>query len=222
VVNAILSEFPSRDKRRYYFWAYPPLSVEREDFQKAYSRKTYHACERYGNSDKFYPRNVFSDQMILPVSRPDRFLFEIDQATIDAWKSNRKNTHVLFGKWLINVKKEEADDVWHDLSESIKSGKLPYRAKISTGKENWYLRDIGKRIRQICLYTPNYLWRKDVRKARTALKRFGFHSRLYYRPDILTIFEVQTVTWSDFDRSIFRFLRKHGISRLETRHRYYG
>jgi hypothetical protein len=196
--------------------------VEHGVFQKAYSRKILPDCKKYGESDKFYPRNVFSDPMKLPVSRLDRFLFEIDRATIDALKANPKNTHVLFGKWLIKVEKEGADVVWHDLSESIKSGKLPYRAKISTARENWYLRDLGKRKRQICLYTPNYLWRKDVRKARIALRRFGFHSRLYYRPDILTILEVQTVAWSDFDRSIFRFLRNHGIFGLETRHRYYG
>jgi len=176
----------------------------------------------YSESGKLFPRNVFSEQRILPETRIDKFLFAIDQAMIDAVQANPRNPFILFGKWLIIVKREAADEIWHELSENIESGKLPYRAKISTARINSYLRDLARKKRRICLYTPNFLCRDDVRKARISLRRFGFRSRLYYRPDVLTILEAQSVQLSNFDRSIFKYLRERGVSKLVTKHRYSG
>ena len=141
---------------------------------------------------------------------------------IEALTAKPWNPYILSGKWLIKVNKKEADDVWNDLSANIESGKFHHRAKISTAKTNYFLRDVGKGKRLICFYTPNFLWRGDVRRARIELRRFGFRAKLHYRPDILTILETYSVASSPFERNIFRTLRKNGVSKLETRHRYYG
>jgi hypothetical protein len=197
------------------------LSVEHKAWKKANSWVSSNS-RRYSESGKLYPRDVFSKKMILPVTSVDKFLFKIDNAMIEALKANPRNPFILFGKWLIPVKIQEADDVWHDLSENIQSGNVPYRAKISTARMNLSLGNLGRERRLICFYTPNFLWRDDVRKARIALRCFGFGSRLYYRPDILTVLEAQSVAWSDFDRGIFNHLRRHGVFKLQTKHRYYG
>jgi len=220
-VKRILSKFPSREKRQHFIWAYPPFSLEREAWKKANYWISLHS-RSYSESGKLYPRDVFAEEAILPVTSVDKFLIRVDQAMINALDDNPRNPFIMFGKWLIKVKKGDADDVWRELSERIESGKLRYDAKISTARRNLSLRGLGKEKRLICLYTPNFLWRDDVRKARIALRRFGFSSRLYYRPDVLTVLEAKTVAGLDFDRSIFKYLRKHGVSNLETKHRYYG
>jgi len=176
----------------------------------------------YKESGKFYSPNVFSDELYVPRTEVDKIRMAIDHSVIDAVSENPKNPFVLFGKWLIRVGREEVDDLWESLTCDIESGRLPYRAKISTARKNLDLGDTPKGKHLICIYTPNYLWREDVRAARILLRKSGVHPRLYYRPDVITILEPRSVAGTDFDRVIFRHLRKYGVKRPEISYRYYG
>jgi len=177
----------------------------------------------YKNSGKTYSRSIFSDTIHIPLTKVDKFLAAIDYALIDAVIEDPRYPFVLFGKWLIRVDREKANETWHELTHRIETGGLPYTAKISTVRNNPSLRDtVSKRKHLICIYTPNYLWREDVRKARLLLKKSGFTSRLYYRPDIITIIESRSVAGTDFRRSIFNHLRRYDVKDLEVKYRYFG
>lgn len=158
----------------------------------------------------------------MPSTGIGRFLMGIDHGAIDAITKNPKNLKILAGKWMIYVDRKDADDVWKQLSHHIESGRLPCRAKISTARENAYLIDKPKSRHLICVYTPNFLWRENVRKVRLLLKDCGFRSKLYYRPDIITVLEMGHVNGTRFKPSIFTYLRKHRVRSLKIKHRYFG
>jgi hypothetical protein len=214
-------QFPSKEKRGYFIWSYPVLSIERKSWKAARARISTN-LSAYKESGKLYPPNILSNTPNPPKTQVDKFAMAIDNAAIDAVIANLKNPFVLFGKWLIRVDRNEVDGVWKRFACDIESGKLPYRAKISTARKNLSLKDTPKGKHLICVYTPNYLWREDVRAARILLRKSGFHSRLYYRPDIITILELGSVAGTDFDRVIFRYLRNYGVKRPEISYRYYG
>lgn len=214
-------QFPSKDKREYFIWSYPALNIERRSWRSATAWVSLN-IPVYKESGKLYSQDILSSRLIEPKTDVDKFLMAIDHAVIDAVIANPKNPFVLFGKWLIGVDREEVDDVWERLACNIESGRLPYRAKVSTARKNLTLRDTPKGKHLVCVYTPNYLWREDVRAARILLRKSGFHSRLYYRPDVITILELGSVAGTDFDRDIFAYLRKYGVKRPEINYRYYG
>jgi hypothetical protein len=176
----------------------------------------------YRGSGKLHPMNILAHGLIEPKTHIDKFLMAIDHAVMDAAIADPKNLSPFFGKWLIKVDRGEVDRVWKRLSYQIERGKIPYRAKVSTARKNPTLRDTPKGKHLICIYTPNYLWREDVRAARSFLREFGYHSKLYYRPDVITILETGSVSGTDFNRDIFQYLRKHGVKRPEIKYRYYG
>jgi len=214
-------QFPSKDKREYFIWSYPALNIERRSLRSATAWGSSN-IPVYKESGKFYSQDILSSRLIEPKTDVDKFLMAIDHAVIDAVIANPKNPFVLFGKWLIGVDREEVDDVWERLACDIESGRLPYRAKVSTARKNLTLRDTPKGKHLVCVYTPNYLWREDVRATRILLRKSGFHSRLYYRPDVITILELGSVAGTDFNRDIFAYLRKYGVKRPEINYRYYG
>jgi hypothetical protein len=183
---------------------------------------TLQNIKAYKDSARIYPRNVFAEKTILPRTEVDTFLTAVDHAMIDIAISRRMNRMVLVGKWIIKVDKREADEVWETLERDIGSGTLPYRAKISTARRNPDLRDVRTDERQICIYTPNFLWRENVREVRRLLTESGFRSRLYYRPDVFTVLEFHQVAKTYFNRKIFSILRTYGVHRLKAKYRYFG
>lgn len=214
-------QFPSKNRGQYFIWSYPKTRIERLSWKAAAAWVTPNASA-YKKSGKLYSSDIFANRTIVPNTRIDKFLMAIDYAVIDAVTANPKNPFVLFGKWLIRVDREDVNDVWECLTCDIESGKLPYRAKVSTARRNLFLSDIPKGERLICVYTPNYLWREDVRAARILLRESGFQSKLFYRPDVITILELGSVADTEFDRVIFSYLRNYGIERPGIRNRYYG
>lgn len=176
----------------------------------------------YKRTGKLYSRNIFSEKMKNPRNKIDRFLVAVEHALIDSVLANPGNPQVLVGKWLIKIRKEQADRVWYNITQAIERGELRYYAKVSTSRKNTYLSDTSSNQRLVCVYTPNFLWREDVRKARVLLGKLGFRSRLYYKPDIFTVLEIETVTGTDFGREIFGYLRKYGVHRLKAKYRYFG
>jgi hypothetical protein len=221
IVERAISEFPSRAKNRYFIWAYPPRPLERKSRKLAAAWIPRNALA-YKMSNKLCSRNIFSSRVDHPSTRVDRFLTAVDQATIDAVLADPTNPWILFGKWLIRAGENQVDNVWQRLTGAIESGRLPYAAKVSTARKNVSLKDTPRDQRLICVYTSNFLWREDVRRARLLLWKLGFKSRLYYRPDVLTILELGSVAGTDFTREIFTHLRRHGISKLIVKHRYFG
>lgn len=214
-------QLPSKDLRDYFIWSYPPIRAERRNW-KAASAWTSRRAYRYRESGKLSSLDISSRKTIEPKTGVDKFLLAIDHAVIDAVTANPKNPSVLFGKWLIRVDRGKVDGVWERLTQDIENGRLPYRGKVSTARRNSALRDTPKGKHLICVYTPNYLWREDVWAARVLLRKSGFDSKLYYRPDVITVLEAGSVVGTDFDRDIFRYLRKYGVKNPEVSYRYYG
>ena len=158
--------------------------------------------ESYLRSGLIYPRDIYSEQMIKPETGIDRTLMEIDHKAIRVAKSDPFLNHfILHGKWLIFIPRSIVDEVWESLSNAIEAGDLPYKAKVATAKDSPLRKDQNH---VICVYTPNFLLRKDVRNCRDMLRRMGFQERLYYKPDIFT------------------YMGKYRIFGSKINHRYFG
>lgn len=110
--------------------------------------------------------------------------YEIFSLQKKLYQLNLQLTDLIGGKWLIYIPRTYIDDVWENLSSNIKSGKLPYIAKASTAKDNPNSTDNNKHV--ICIYTPNYLFRDDVRQCRVILKNLEFKVKMYYKPNFFT------------------------------------
>jgi hypothetical protein len=190
---------PSKEVEEYFIHSYSPPDVEEEISKKADAWCSSHAMA-YRRSGKIYSRDIFSDEAVVPTNDIDKFLMRVDHAAIDAVSTNPT---MLVGKWLIYVDRKDADQVWTDLSNDIKSGKLPYDAKISTARENPHSTDPAKLKHVVCVYTPNFLWRENVREVRLLLKSAGFQARLYYKPDIFTYLNMYRVYGSKINHRYF-------------------
>lgn len=141
---------------------------------------------------------------------------------IDAVTGDGNNPIILSGKWLIHVRKKDADDIWQSLTEDVESGKIPCLAKISTSRKNIYLRNVLESDHVICVYTPNFLWRDNVRDVRLVLKKSGYEDKLYYKPDILSILETKLTKGTFFPRNILSKLRRYGVTDVKINYRYFG
>ena len=218
-------QVPSREKRQYYIWSFPPPDFERKSWKAAAAWISSNSLA-YKLSRKIYPRNIFLEKTVFPRTKFDRFLKAIDHAIIDAIITKPKDHMVLFGKWLINVSRREVDQIWESLTYDIEAGKVPYAAKISTRRGDpdllLSLSPRPKGTHLLCVYTPNFLWRADVREARLLLMKSGFQSKLYYKPDVFTILEIQRVAGTCIGRDVFTHLQRFGIRKLEFNHRYFG
>jgi len=174
---------PSSTKDMYWIFAHPPKLDFEQNVRNAIDWFENNASN-YLKSNKIYPRDIYSNDMITPQTEVEKILLKIDHEAIKFAKSQPPETyHILFGKWLIFIRRERIDEIWNMLSSEIESGRLPYDAKVATAKQNPPNRG---EVHVICVYTPNFLFRDDVRNCRILLKKLGFESRLYYKPDIFT------------------------------------
>ena len=176
-------ESPSKDTNNYWIRASPSTSKLEKIIlaSKFWFEKN---ADTYVNSRKIYQRDIYSDEMIVPRTEIDKTLIKIDHEAIEIAKSKPPEFFkVLFGKWLLFVPRKDVDEVWVKISSKIESGRLPYPAKVATAKEKPYSKS---KNHVICVYTPNYFFREDVRNCRNALKKLGFEDILYYKPDIFT------------------------------------
>jgi hypothetical protein len=89
---------------------------------------------------------------------------------------------ILSGKWVIFVEQGSAGRLWSKIKKLAGEGKI-WSAKISTAAYPW----MPKNKRVICVYTKNYLDKKDVMQAREMLRKNGIDDKLSYKPDIYTV-----------------------------------
>jgi len=192
---------PSKVTEDYWIRASPPIAKFTKHVKLGVDWFKKNAAE-YAQSGKMFPRDIFADGMITPQYEPEITLHRIDLETIKAVNQlDPRSYHLLFGKWLIYVSRANVDNVWESLSSNIESGKLPYNAKVATAKVNPHATDKEKHV--ICVYTPNYLFREDVRQCRVLLKQLGFEAKLYYKPDVFTYKSMYRVTGSPINHRYF-------------------
>ena len=84
------------------------------------------------------------------------------------------------GKWLIFVRKDDADHLWNIISTHTRSGSLGIQAKISTNYPSHH------DDRVICVYTYDYRDQDDVFRVRKKLITLGIKEQLVYKTDDAT------------------------------------
>jgi hypothetical protein len=196
-----MSNLPSKVTKDYWIWAHPPITEFKEHVKSGIEWFEKNATE-YAKSGKMFPCDIYMDELIKPQSEPETTLCRIDLETIGTINQMvSKGYHLLFGKWLIYVSRSKIDSVWENLSSNIETGELPCDAKAATAKANPHASEKEKHV--ICVYTPNYLFRDDVRQCRLLLKQMGFEARLYYKPDVFTYKGMYRVTGSPINHRYF-------------------
>lgn len=168
-------------------------------------------ADAYADSGSIYPRDIYTEELIIPRYEPELTLKTLDLEALKQAKEFIKvihlsNTEMMFfttfcGKWLIYERRGRIDEVWSNLTSAIESGRLPYDAKVSTAKDNVLSSD--KDLHVVCVYTPNYLFREDVRNCRKLLSELGYGDRLYYKPDVMTTSGMYRVTGSRINHRYF-------------------
>lgn len=200
------SQLPSRERNDYWLYSRPPKRFSGEIDEGCVNWFSDHANE-YVSSGSIYPRDIRKDNLVSPSDEPELTLMALDHEAVNQAKKFIASLHrseddvgkVMFfssltGKWLIYAPRFQIDGVWEKLSSAIGSGKLPYSAKVSTAKDNELSSEKDKHV--ICIYTPNYLFREDVRRCRALLSDLGFVDRLFYKPDIMTMKGMYRITGS--------------------------
>ena len=171
-------------------------------------------ADEYASSGRIYPRDISEEELATPTSEPELSLRKIDLEAIEATTAHLGSSScsrseidnlmiftALTGKWLIYERRNSIDEVWNLLSSEIKTGRLPYEAKVSTIKDNKLSDD--KSLHVVCIYTHNFLFREDVRTCRALLLEMGFKGRLYYKPDIMTSKGMYRLTGSKINHRYF-------------------
>jgi len=191
---------PSQSKNGYWIYAHPPRAKSEQITTSAIKWFEENA-DSYLNSGKIYPRDIYLDEMVKPKTDIEKTLMMIDHETIKIAKRKPPETYIfLGGKWLIFTPRSMVDEIWEKISSAIESGNLPYHAKVATAKESPFRQD-DRHV--ICVYTPNFLYRDDVRNCRIVLKKLGFQSKLYYKPDIFTLKHMYRIYGSKINHRYF-------------------
>lgn len=193
-----MNEKPSKIKDKYWIFAHSPKSNMKERESISWFENN---ALNYLKSGKMYPRDIYLNDMIFPQTEEERTLLKIDHEAIKIAKNQPPmNYDILVGKWLIFIERNQIDEMWGEISSAIKIGKLPYDAKVATAKQS-PLRKNTTHV--ICIYTPNFLFRDDVRNCRAMLKNLGYEARLYYKPDIFTYKAMYRVYGSKINHRYF-------------------
>ncbi|MBN1328499.1 MAG: DUF1917 domain-containing protein [Candidatus Heimdallarchaeota archaeon] len=122
--------------------------------------------------DKIQRINLQGEKVIVPLSEE-----AIDKIAIE--------TNCTVGKWMLFISKDEVDDIWKRIANSVLTNNLGSceSAKVATALQ-------GKDVYVICVYTNNYLDIEDVLLVREKLRELGFTQTLYYKPDIYTHLDI--------------------------------
>lgn len=97
----------------------------------------------------------------------------------------RSRTSGYVGKWLVFVPVAEVDDWWLKIWTAVMRGRLGFRAKAATARENPLQRSSATRV--ICVYTGDWRDKADVGRVLTALRKLGVTWRLSYKTDDATL-----------------------------------
>jgi predicted RNA-binding Zn-ribbon protein involved in translation (DUF1610 family) len=85
------------------------------------------------------------------------------------------------GKWLIFLKRNEADEMWAKIKAAVEEGKLGSAAKISTNHPASVRFNPKEQV--VCVYTYDWMDEKDVRRIRQQLRELGVTWRISYKSD---------------------------------------
>jgi hypothetical protein len=89
------------------------------------------------------------------------------------------------GKWLLFVDRENIDEVWAKVRQSVEAGLLGSSAKVSTALPNPMTRKPEKHV--ICVYTVDAEDEADVRRVREHLRTLGFEAPIAYKTNKATL-----------------------------------
>ncbi len=168
---------------------------------KAWHKKN---AKKYLSSGTIFPRDIYSENPIVPSNDTDRFLQSIDaEALKDVIPKHELGYLSVIGKWMLFPSMREVDQVWKLLASNIRSGGLPYAAKVATKMQRSGSNDSEGDKHVICVYTENYFHREDVRSCRNKLRDLRFGDRLYYKPDIFTYKNLYRHTGSTINHRYF-------------------
>jgi hypothetical protein len=89
------------------------------------------------------------------------------------------------GKWLVFVKRGEANALWDAIARATTERRLGPSAKCGTAKPNPNSTDQSKTV--ICVYTPDFNDQEDVMRVRDGLRKLGVTWRIPYKLDSVTM-----------------------------------
>lgn len=85
------------------------------------------------------------------------------------------------GKWLIFLKRKEADEMWAKIKTAVEEGKLGSAAKISTNHPASVRFNPNEQV--VCVYTYDWTDEKDVMRIRQHLRELGVTWKISYKSD---------------------------------------
>jgi Basophilic leukemia-expressed protein Bles03 len=85
------------------------------------------------------------------------------------------------GKWLIFLKRNEADEMWSKIKAAVEEGKLGSAAKISTNHPASVRFNPDEQV--VCVYTYDWTDEKDVMRIRRQLRELGITWKISYKTD---------------------------------------
>src|SRR5438876_141142 len=83
------------------------------------------------------------------------------------------------GKWLIFLKRNEADELWFQIKDAVEQGQLGSAAKISTNHPESIR--FSPKAQVICVYTYDYADQADVMRVRQRLRELGVNWEVSYK-----------------------------------------
>jgi len=127
---------------------------------------------------------IEKNDVIHPDNLKEEHLPETDDPQVEKIDLQAKDDGYLSGKWIIQVKPEDIDDIWGTLDELIKDS-LVWGAQVST---KWLREKKDEDDHILKVYTPNYFDEMDVLRVRKLLKdECDIKEEIVYKPDIYNI-----------------------------------
>ncbi len=127
---------------------------------------------------------VEKNDVIHPDELEEEHLTDTDDPQVEKIDQQAKNDGYLSGKWVIQVKPEDIDEIWETLDELV-SDSLIWGAQVST---KWLREKKDEDDHILKVYTPNYFDEMDVLRVRRLLKEeCDIHEEIIYKPDIYNI-----------------------------------
>ena len=110
---------------------------------------------------------------------------EVDDYWIQERVDNDYPSHTPHGgKWLIFIKTELLDELWHKIRQSLIDGKLGSIAKTATAKPNPNAMSSKEKV--TCIYSCDADDKEDVMRIRQTLREIGITWKIPYKLDDAT------------------------------------
>lgn len=127
---------------------------------------------------------IEKNDVIHPDNLKEKHLPEMDDPKVEKIDHQAKDDGYLSGKWIIQVKPENIDEIWGIIDDLV-SNSLIWGAQVST---KWLREKREENNHFLKVYTPNYFDEVDVLRVRRLLKEeCNIHEEIVYKPDIYNI-----------------------------------